>query len=184
MEILVSIGAKIGEYLVLPIGRKPGYVIRYNTNLTTLKTQIAKRLDINKWGAMINRSCLNKNNEEVDTFFKDKIEEKESSLSGRCLDVITHYSLSWYVKKKTLLVILLQVEGFVERVSSPAPPLGIECTATGGFVDFESRKSVTEKIMAALRDDNINAIGICGLGGIGKTTTASWQKSKRGEIIL
>ena len=40
---------------------------------------------------------------------------------------------------------------------------------TKGYEDFESRKSIFEGVMKALKDENIRAIGVYGMGGTGKT---------------
>ncbi|XP_011079109.1 uncharacterized protein LOC105162710 isoform X1 [Sesamum indicum] len=51
--------------------------------------------------------------------------------------------------------------------------------------EFESRRLMEENIIAALKDENINTIGICGLGGIGKTRMAGRIGEKvKGEKLF
>uniref|UniRef100_A0A2N9I836 Uncharacterized protein n=1 Tax=Fagus sylvatica TaxID=28930 RepID=A0A2N9I836_FAGSY len=83
-----------------------------------------------------------------------------------CLDLKSRYSLSRKAKKKTLAI---------EKLLS-----GIGSSSIEGFKDFESRTSMIKEVLEALRDDNINMIAICGMGGIGKTTMAK-EVAKRAK---
>ncbi|KAH7546155.1 hypothetical protein FEM48_Zijuj01G0170500 [Ziziphus jujuba var. spinosa] len=51
----------------------------------------------------------------------------------------------------------------------------------GPILDFESRNSIVRQVMDDLKDDRINPILICGLGGVGKTTMVTQIRDKAKE---
>ncbi|XP_004296189.1 PREDICTED: disease resistance protein At4g27190-like [Fragaria vesca subsp. vesca] len=63
------------------------------------------------------------------------------------------------------------VEEIVDSVCNRIQPFEIDSTlATGDFEEFEATKKAMDQVMKVLQDVDVPAVGVYGMGGVGKTT--------------
>ncbi|XP_021807304.1 disease resistance protein At4g27190-like [Prunus avium] len=179
MDIVISIASKIAESLVTPIGREFGYLIYYDTNMKDLKDELKQLFEMKdgvqelvnaakRNGEVINSdvqswlTSVNKLIQKVSHF------EEEVSMKRRCL---YRWNISRKATKITQDVRHLQKERtFNNNVAHPAPPPMIWSTFKEGFKDFKSRMTCVNSVIEVLKNEEVRMIGICGMGGVGKTT--------------
>ncbi|KAM6579710.1 hypothetical protein CsatA_003484 [Cannabis sativa] len=80
--------------------------------------------------------------------------------------------------KKKINGLIERYVNFNGRISYPSPYLDKD------YMAFEGRRRILEDVMNALKDPTVQMIGLCGMGGIGKTTLAKAIARQAKEVNL
>ncbi|KAF8396997.1 hypothetical protein HHK36_018635 [Tetracentron sinense] len=186
LRIVITPLAEITKCITTPLKREISYLVHYKTNVENLKNQvenlIPKKNDVNGLVEVARR----KNEvikEEVQKWMTrvaeievdmrrldEEVNQNKMCFMRWCPNCSWRYGLGKEAMKKTQDAKDLLNEGNFSTVSLPAPPPSIEYRPVGDFETFESIGSHMNQIVNALKEENINTIGVYGMGGVGKTT--------------
>ncbi|XP_022150722.1 probable disease resistance protein At1g12280 [Momordica charantia] len=183
MEILSSIIGKFVELTVEPIVRELCYPCMMSRNIEKLKNQVEMLKETrDSVRHMVDAATRNVEDikpavlkwlGEVDDIIKKSEEVVNASQQVRlCSNLVQRHKLSKKAKKmaEELRGMKEEAGSFNNGVSYNAHvPLENPWTKIPDFLYFESRKWTMKQITDALSDNNVNMIGVYGMGGVGKT---------------
>ncbi|KAL6311687.1 hypothetical protein AAG906_019035 [Vitis piasezkii] len=172
-DIVISVVEKVAEYLVDPIVRPLGYLFNYRSNLDELEEQVERlgnareRLqhdvdEANRQGDDIEidvRDWLTRT-EEIIQRARELIED-EKAANTSYFNLKLRHQRSSQAKKQSEDIGKIQESKF-DRVSYRLSPRGIWSPRLRDCEALESRASILNEIMEALRNDDIRMIGVWG----------------------
>uniref|UniRef100_A0A6N2MH75 AAA+ ATPase domain-containing protein n=1 Tax=Salix viminalis TaxID=40686 RepID=A0A6N2MH75_SALVM len=108
--------------------------------------------------------------EEADRVLKDKDKAKKRCFMGLFPNLMTRYRVSTEIKNIEEEAVKISLRGKFDRVSYLPARRGIGDRSVKGYKAFESRRHVLDEILEALKDNDVNLVGVYGMPGVGKTT--------------
>ncbi|XP_039119644.1 probable disease resistance protein At4g27220 isoform X2 [Dioscorea cayenensis subsp. rotundata] len=206
MDCLIKIAGEIVKPAWAPISRHFGYLICYKSNIEKLECKF-NELDALKKEVQIKvdaarRERLEEAKGVVQTWFADvntmegevkRIKDQATVISNNCFPHINlHYKLGREAAHHMETTDDLIRKGNFDSVSHKGPPPSTTDSLlfNEDYMIFDSRKSQEKKILEALKVEAVHIIGLCGMGGGGKTTlvkeVAKQAKKQNlfGEVVM
>ncbi|KAJ4966605.1 hypothetical protein NE237_018454 [Protea cynaroides] len=185
MDIVIGAITEVVKYLVSPFMNHVSYLVHYKRNVNDLrepmtrlgemKADVQRSIDAARMRRevikIVVEGWLTRVNEmqSKEMTLNNTLEQSKGCLQGGCS---VHYQVGKDAKEMIDQVKDLLNEGrtFIV-VSDPAPlPPSLETMQMLEFQVYDSTKLAMDQIMEALKREDVNMVGVYGLGGVGKTT--------------
>jgi disease resistance protein RPS2 len=136
--------------------------------------------DVGKWLASVNVIT-----DKASRVFEDEDKAKKRCFMGLFPNVTRRYKFSTKIESIAEEVVKINHRGRFDRVSYLPARRGIGDRSLKDYEAFESRRPVLDEILEALKDDDVDLVGVYGMAGVGKTTLVKKvaEQVKAGRIF-
>ncbi|KAK6272603.1 hypothetical protein POUND7_009686 [Theobroma cacao] len=192
MDLATTVAGKVVDFSMNHIIRQTGYIFCYKSKAQNLELKVQDLIaarervqssvnaatrkgeeilqNVKNWqdrASMIAQEP--ENGSEVEG---ESNKDKAKCFFGLCPNLKSRYELSKKADEQAgAIVKLLEQEGKIHgKVSHPFDPQEIWAPSSKSYVALESRKFMLNEILGALKDANLERIGVYGKPGVGKTT--------------
>ncbi|KAL8517963.1 hypothetical protein ACS0TY_009310 [Phlomoides rotata] len=184
---------ELGKCIAAPIVRQFKYLCCFTSNVQSLNKE-ASKLQYDRFRLQMKVDEAIREARDIDpkvtTWLEEvnEIQQKKSELDteinkirgGGYLSVKSRYSASrGAVKIAEAMKQKREYRTAITDISHPPPPAStVPDILEKSMTEFESREKIEEDLMALLKDEEVKMLGICGMGGVGKTTMAHKIKNR------